>query len=56
MNIARSLLAILTVASLAACSDEGAQGLEPAGLAPVRIGMTPEEAAKALGVALTPRG
>lgn len=52
-------ISAFTLASLifvAACSDDSETALNPTGLAPVRIGMTPEEAAKALGTALTPRG
>ena len=51
----RCLFATLIVVSLAACGDNE-QALAPTGLAQVKIGMTPDEAAKALGAALTPRG
>ncbi len=52
----RSLFAVLVVICIAACSESNERGLGPTSLAPVRIGMTHVEAAKALGVTLTPQG
>lgn len=51
----RSSVALFAFLLLAACSDNE-QALGPLSLAAVKVGMTPDEAAKALGAPLTPRG
>lgn len=50
----RILFSAVALIALAACGDSG-EALGPANLGPVKIGMTPDEATKALGAALSPR-
>ncbi len=52
--MSRMLAAAAALAALVACGDSG-EALGPASLGVVKVGMTPDEATKALGAPLTPR-